>query len=283
MYAETSCPSARSAAVSGIRLQRASGRARISFSYREGAARLDRLYQEGAAKIRLPRPLGGEAPEAVLINTAGGLTGGDEFSTEISVAAGARAVATTQACERVYRSIGGAAEVSTRLNVGPGAQIDWLPQETILFDGGRLSRRLEADLAPDAELLAIESVIFGRAAMGETVRAGSFRDRWRIRRDGRLLFADDLRIEGEIAGLLARPAVLAGNKAMATILYAGPEPERLLDPVREAIGEAGGASAWDGRLVARLVAPDGFRLRCALIPALSVLMDGRPLPKVWQL
>jgi urease accessory protein len=282
MYVDTSSFDLGAAAPSP-RLQRANGRSRVTLRHRDGATRLERLYQEGSTKVRLPRPLGGTACQAVLINTAGGLTGGDVFSTEVTLRQDAQAVFSTQACERIYKSAGGAADVSTRIKIASGARLDWLPQETILFDGGHVTRRLEADLARDAVFVAVEAVIFGRRAMGETVRSGSIRDRWRIRREGRLVFADELCIEGNIAGQLARPAVLAGGSALATLLYAGPEPERLLDPLRDAIGGAGGASAWGGKLVARLAAADGFALRRSLLPGLSVLMAGRPLPKVWQL
>ena len=243
---------------------------------------LDRLYQEGAAKVRFPRPTDG-TQEAVLINTAGGLTGGDTFATEVVLQRGARAVVTTQACERIYRSSGGEAKVSVKVDVGADASLCWLPQETILFDRGRLTRRFEADLADSAELLVLEAVIFGREAMGEAVETGFFHDRWRIRRDGILLAADDLRFEGEIASLLARPAVLNGNRAMATVLLISQDSERLLDPVREALGSAGGASFWKDKLLVRVIAADGFELRRSLLPALAVLMDGRTLPKVWQI
>jgi urease accessory protein len=279
MYVDTS-PS--DAAASPGRLQRASGSLRMAFRRRGDVSALRTLFQEGSAKARLPKAFQ-QPPEAVLINTAGGLTGGDRFSTEVELEDGAGLVVTTQACERVYRSLGGLAEIAARLRLGAGARLDWLPQETILFDGGRLKRRLDVDLAGDAEFLAVEAVLFGRTAMGEVVRSGAFHDRWRIRRSGRMLFADDLRLEGEIAAQLARPAVLAGQVAMATALYAGPEAERLLDAVRDAIGEAGGASAWQGKLVVRIAAADGLALRSKLIPVLSVLMNGRPLPKVWQL
>lgn len=280
MFADTSCSDVLPSAPE--RMQRANGHSRIVFRRRGGVTCLDRLYQDGCAKIRLPRVIGG-APEAVLINTAGGLTGGDTFSTEVVLRPGARAVLTTQACERIYRSSGGAADVTARIALGDGALLDWLPQETILFDGGRLSRRLEADLAEDAELLAVEATIFGRAAMGEQVNSGLFRDRWRIRRNGRLIFADDMRFEDDIARQLARPAVLAGNAAMATVVHAAPDCGQFLDPVREALADAGGASWWGGKLVARIAAADGFALRSILLPVLSVLMAGRPLPKVWQI
>ena len=266
-----------------LRLQRAEGQARLAFHRRHGATRLKTLYQEGCVKIRLPSPLPGEPPEAILINTAGGLAGGDRIAAEIEIGETTSATVTTQACERVYRSTGAAAVVTNRLTVGAGARLAWLPQETILFDGGRLSRRLEVDLAGDAELLAMEAVLFGRTAMGEVLSHGGLHDRWRIRRDGRLLFAEDFSVSGEIAAQLARAALLAGRSAMATVLYAAPDPERLLEGARAVIGETGGASAWNGKLLIRLAAASGLELRQRLEPLLSLLLAGHPLPKVWQL
>lgn len=266
-----------------LRLQRAEGNARLALHRRHGETRLKTLYQEGCVKIRLPRPLPGLPPEAILINTAGGLAGGDRIATEIDIAETTAATITTQACERVYRSTGEAATVTNRLTVGAGARLAWLPQETILFDGGRLSRRLEADLEGDAELVAMEAVLFGRTAMGEILSHGALHDRWRIRRDGRLLFAEDFRISGEIAAQLSRPALLAGRTAMATVLYVAREPDRLLDAVRILIGEDGGASAWNGKLLIRLATVSGLALRQRLEPLLSLLIGGHSLPKVWQL
>jgi urease accessory protein len=264
------------------RLQRAEGNAAVSFVLREGRSRLARLHQQGSAKIRLPKVASGEPPNAVIINTAGGLTGGDRFQASVAAAEGCRALVTTQACERIYRSAGGAASVEAQLKVGAGARIDWLPQETILFDGSALSRRLDADLAPGARLLACESLLFGRPASGETMHAFSVHERWRIRRDGKLLFADDLRFADADAAFLAEPATLGGAGAMATILLVNEDADRFLEPVRAALGAAGGASAWNGRLIARLTARDGMALRAVLIPALAVLLDGATLPQAWR-
>lgn len=265
------------------RMQRAHGQASVSFHARDGRTRLDRLFQEGCAKLRFPRPLGNEAPQAILINTAGGLTGGDRFGTEVDLAENAQACVTTQACERVYRSTGADAVVMNRLRLSAGARLAWLPQETILFEGGRLSRTLDADLAGDAELVAVEAVLFGRQAMGETLHSGHLHDRWRIRREGRLIFADDLRVGGDIAARLAPQPAMAGCRAMATVLFAGPAPERFLDQARSIIGPGGGASAWNGKFLARLVEETGLALRRRLEPLLTLLLGGRPLPKVWQL
>jgi urease accessory protein len=265
------------------RHQRTEGAARISFKPSGEHTRLDRLYQSGAAKVRLPEVFGSEPRQAVLINTAGGLTGGDHMSAEVTLGKNCRAIVTTQACERIYRSVGGSADVAARLTVGEGARLDWLPQETILFDGGRLSRRLEAELAPNAELLLVEAVIFGRTAHGEAVRSGLFTDRWRIRRGGKLIFADDLRFDWADAELLGRPAVLAGATAMATILVATDDPSRHLETLRSIIGPAGGASSWNGKLLARMVADSGAALRRTLIPALDALLDGAALPRIWRI
>lgn len=283
MYVDTSCsdaPFAPPTATHGR--QSTQGRSRTVFRRRGATTRLDRLYQEGAAKVRLPRTVG-EPAEAVVINTAGGLTGGDQMNVEVALLAGARAVLTTQACERIYRSTGDEAEVMTHLNVGPGARLEWLPQETILFDDGRLRRSLDAELAEDAQLLVVESFIFGRHAMGERVRRGLLHDRWRIRRGGQLIFADELRFEDEIAELASRKAVLSGQAAVATVISVGPDCEGALDEVRGVLAGSGGASAWNGKLLVRMIASDGLALRQTLFAVLSVLTDGRPLPKVWRL
>lgn len=260
--------------------QRARGEARVSFALRDGRTVLGTLYQRGALKVRLPRGHG-TAPEAVLINTAGGLTGGDRIAIRVEVPPGARATVTTQAAERIYRSIGDAAEVEAQLTVGAGGRLDWLPQETILFNRGVLRRRLDADLAEGAALLLAEAVIFGRRAMGEAVSAGALHDRWRVRRGGKPIFADDFRLEGDLAALLPRAAALAGHGAMASLLYVGDDAAGLVDPVRAALGDAGGASAFGGKLVARVVAEDGLALRRALVPALTALRAGAPMPRMW--
>lgn len=244
--------------------------------------RLSRLYQDGCGKIRLPRDASADGLEAVLINSSGGLTGGDYMEWRASVGEGGRLTLSTQACEKIYRARDGVAQQRVGLTLDAGAQLDWLPQETILFDGGALARRLDADLAQGARLLAVEAVVLGRAAMNERVRVGELSDRWRIRREGRLVFADDLRLDGPIAELTAELPVLAGSQAFASLLLVDDDAPRYLPTVRAALGDLGGASAFDGKLFARVAAPDGFTLRQALLPALEALRDGASLPRVWR-
>lgn len=269
-------------------LQRTKGFAACSFKQRANKTVLDRLYQSGSFKVRLPRVDPGQSPEAVLLNTAGGLTGGDALSFEGGVADECDAVFTTQASERAYRSISGAAHVATRLAAGNNATIAWLPQETILFDGARLKRTFDVDLQGNASLIAHETLVFGRAAMGEVMRTGAFSDIWRIRRDGKLIHADAVRIDGRIDEVLAGAAVAGGAYAMATILYAAPDAPGRLDAVRDQIDSfspasgIAGASAWSGKLVIRAVAASGQHLRKIVEPLISELRDGRPMPRVWS-
>ncbi|MCL6707266.1 urease accessory protein UreD [Pseudomonas sp. R2.Fl] len=263
--------------------QRAYGRGRLVAKAFGGRSRIAELYQEGAAKIRLPNTFSAEM-EAVIINTAGGLTGGDRFDWQFSAGPGTFVTATTQACEKVYKASYGTAEISTRIEVAEGARMHWLPQESILFDNSSLTRSLEVDLAADAEFLAVEAILLGRKAMGEAMNNGLVRDRWRIRREGRLIHAEELRLDGAVSDLARRAPVLGGAVAFATVLYAGPMSEAYLATVRSALGNSpGGVSEWNGKLVARLVAEDGFALRKTLIPVISVLRDGASVPKVWNL
>ena len=267
------------------RLQRTEGEGRASFLTRDGKTALATLHQGGAAKIRLPRARGIEA-EAVLINSSGGLAGGDQMRWRIEAGAGARVVVTTQACERAYRTLGETARVEVDLTVGAGARLDWLPQETILYDRSALARTLSAQIAPGGTLLVCEPVLLGRLAHGETVRAAHFHDRWRIRRGGVLVLAEDTRLDGEVDRIAARAATLGGGAAYASLALITDDPEPFLLPVRQALeaddGAFGGASAFDGKLICRLVAQDGQKLRRSLIPILKALRGGLDLPRSWM-
>ncbi|TPL19625.1 MULTISPECIES: urease accessory protein UreD [unclassified Mesorhizobium] len=266
--------------------QRAAGLAQLVCASQDGRTRLRRLYQDGSAKIRMPAVSGGPL-EAVLINTAGGLTGGDRLAWEIDVGAHASATITTQACEKIYRAASDRAEVSVRLTVGENGRVAWLPQETIVFDRSAFARTLDLDLAAGAEALVLEATVFGRTAMGERAVQGGFHDRWRVRRGGALIHAEDFRIGPDIAATLARPPIAGGAVAMATVLLISPRAEALLDPVREIIGGQGGASTWSvqesGKLLARLYAGDGYRLRQHLVPLVGLLNGKAGLPKIWSL
>lgn len=264
-----------------IRHQRARGTGRIATQVLDGRTRLTTLYQEGCAKIRLPHTHD-PSLQAVLINTAGGFTGGDDVSWQVNTAPGARMVLTTQACERVYRSLGDDATVRTRIEVGAGAHLDWLPQETILFEGARLNRSLEIDLAPDASLFAIEAILLGREAMGEAARSARLTDNWRIRRNGRLNHAEATRLTGTDAER-DNLALLANANAFATLLYVGADAELKLDRVRGKLNGQSGASVIGERLVIRAMAPSGLALRRIITPIIADLSGAGALPRLWHL
>ena len=257
--------------IASVRHQRSEGSIGLSV----GPRGLRNLRESGAAKVRLP--IG--SSEAILINTGGGLAGGDRFHIDIAVEAGSRLTVTSQAAERVYRTLGPAAIVDVKLKAAAGASLMWLPNETILFDGASLSRSITVDLAGDARFLGVESMVLGRTASGEIVRYARLRDRWRVARAGQLIFADDLAFDGPPPKTLA---TLADAGAFATIVLADPQAEQFIDRVRAAIGPSGSASAWSGKLIARLATRDGFDLRKSLIPTLSVLTEGVGLPKTWS-
>lgn len=252
------------------------------------------LYQEGSAKARFPKVVDGGPPEAVLINLAGGVTGADRFRQRVDFGEATHGLVTTQAAEKIYRASGGSApaRITNSLTVGLASLAEWLPQETILFDGGRLQRRFAARLDPTARLIACEALIFGRTAMGETVESGAIRDEWRIHVGERLVFADALHLDGHIQNSLDRPATARGAKALATFLYVGADAERLLEPARAALagyGEDGRRAAVSRLgcvLHARFIAGDGGLLRSMLIPYIETIRAAAGslggLPKLWR-
>lgn len=218
-----------------------------------------------------------------MINSSGGMTGGDRLDWQFKCGPCSNLTVTTQACERIYKSSEGPARTSVSISVGDGARLAWLPQETILYDGGRYSRRIEADLYGKAEAILVEPLIFGRLTMGEIVKTGLLCDRWRIRLDDRLLHAEEFLIGEPVSDLLARRAVTGGHTAMVTVLLISPAAEGLLLAARQLIGKAGAASFWNGKLLARVIAADGYELRKTLTPLISLLNGGAALPKVWTL
>ena len=218
----------------------------------------------------------------MLVNTAGGIAGGDRVSVAVTLEEGAQLVVTTAAAEKIYRTDGLQASIAVTATLAAGAELTWLPQETILFDRARLGRTVDIAMAPTARLLFAETVVFGRSAMGETVRDGHFSDRWRVRRDGRLVFADNFRLDRGIADRLGEAAVAAGHVALGTVLMV-PGDDAAVDAVRAVAGQfrgEAGISTWNGITLARLAAPDGAALRHDLVILLSAL--GRaPLPRLW--
>jgi len=266
-----------------LQRQRADGRVAFGAALLDGRTRPMRIQESGSMRIRLPKTPG-PSIEAVLVNTAGGIACGDRFAVAIEVQARAAVTVATPAAEKVYRSDGPVADLSVNLSANAGSHLEWLPQETILFDQARLTRRLDADMASDARLTLFEAVVFGREAHVERIENGLFEDRWRIRRDGRLVYADTLRLEGSIADLLQKPSVAKGARALATLVHLAPDAEARLEATREILSSGNGcdaaASAWNGILAVRFCAATVEALRTSVLPFLLAFRSG-PLPRVW--
>lgn len=261
-------------------LQRSFGSASVRFD----RGRLVGLMQRGSAKAMLPRSHGSR-PEVVFLNTSGGLTSGDRLEYRLDIGAGVRAVATTQTAERAYRADGPPARARVDLVVGQGAELDWLPQDTILFDGASLARETRVALAGDARFLGIETIVLGRAAMGETVTCLSLSDRRRIERDGRVVLLDPFRLDDAALSRAEGRALLAGARAVAVLVLIAPDAADVLAGLRAEMDEPGvtaAASASDGRLVLRCLAADAWPLRRQMIRLIHRLRPDA-LPRVWQI
>lgn len=259
---------------------RARGAVRFDVHARDGVTRRGALHESGSLRVRFPSPEG-EGLSGVFVNTAGGVAGGDSFDIDIAAGEHSRLTLTTAAAEKVYRAPGAAAQLNISLKVAAGAHLGWLPQETILFDRARVHRRFDIELDEAASLLLCEIVVFGRTAMGERLEQGEFVDRWRLRRGGRLVFAETIRLDGDIGAKLARPAVAKAGAAIGTALIV-PGDEALVERIREAsesfAGEVG-ISAWNGFAMARFCAQDAVRLRADMMAVLA--RTGVALPRLW--
>ena len=265
-------------------MQRSRGRAFASLTLRGGGVGLVDLHQQGSAKAMLPR-VAGPVPEVVFLNTSGGLTGGDTLSYTLDVGAGARVTATTQTAERAYASLGAQARLRISAKVGAGGRLDWLPQETILYEAAHLRRDTEIALQGDATCLLVESVVLGRLAMGERPAMARLDDNRRIIRDGRPVWVERQRLDAGYLAMSDQPALLGIARAFAVAVLVAAGAEDALAPVRAVLDEPGcsaAASGWDGKCVVRMTAVEGWPMRRQLARVLAVLSD-RPLPRVWQM
>ena len=268
-----------------LRFQRCNGAGVLSCRLDGRSTVPQDIFQQGSLKFRFPS-VGPDAPlEAVIVNLGGGLTGGDELTFSATVRPEAQAVLTTQACEKIYRSLGTPAIVKATLDVGDKGQLEWLGQPTIVFDGGRLRRKTDVTLSASAVFLGIEAFIFGREAMGESVCHGDLNDCWEIRRDGILVHTDTFAVKDNVSETLGHPAALGANRAMATLRYVAADAEQRLDELRDLLKAFPGvaaASAWNGMLIARFAARDGYDLTKGIHHVLGGFRRSR-MPAVWSI
>ena len=260
---------------------RAEGKLHLEAKRRGRETVISQLRQEGALKALFPK-VRGDALDTVFLNTAGGLTGGDQMEIAVTAQEQSHVTVSSQAAERAYKAQPGQiAQTQVRIDIADGGRIDWLPQETILFDCARLNRRMDVELAGSASALLVEPVVFGRKAMGEAVRQLFFKDHWMVRRDGVLIFADAIRMVGDAHAHLTRKAIGSGAGAMATILLASPTASACAADMQLS-GNSGFSLIADDLLLVRLLADDGFELRKQMIPVVEALSTA-PIPRVWRL
>jgi urease accessory protein len=268
------------------RHQRTRGLAEVALEAGPKGARLTRLYQRGSAKVFLPK-VHGDRPEIVFLNTAGGLTGGDDMRFDLTLGAGVRATATTQTAERAYASLGDPASMIVRMNVRAGGVLHWLPQETILFEHSTLARRTEIDLEGDAAVVFCETIVLGRAAMGERLCHMRCTD-WRaVRRDGRPVLVEPFELTSDHLAQREGAAVLGDAVAVSTLALCAPGAQDQLAAIRACLAQApdrvrAAASGWDDKLVVRALSSDAHALRKTVAAVLRIL-TGRALPRVWAI
>ena len=271
-------------------LQRAEGICRIAVDGAANGTRIMDLYQKSAIRILFSRTGEDRLQEAVLVNTSGGVAGGDSLESTVTALSRASIAVTTQAAERIYRALDQPARISTQLNVGSGAKLAWLPQETIIFNHARLCRRTEIEISPGSELLALESLVLGRAARGERLSGGAITDAWQVSKNGRLQWRDTFRLTDDVFSHLSRKALLWDSTALATLIYSGPDLAERLQLIRAqsvSFDCQCGSTLVGGMVVARLAARSSFELKAALRSLLQGFGTGKTpgpfrVPKMWS-
>jgi urease accessory protein len=255
----------------------------LGVTHADGVTRVCERREAGAFRFRFPRPHG-RPPEAVMVNIAGGLAGGDCVETRIAAGPSAQLTVTSAAAERIYRSAGATTRLTVALDIAQGATALWLPQETILHDGARLRRRFEIALAPDSRAVLAEMLFLGRRASGEGFGRGMVHESWRIRRSGRLVFADETRIEGDFTHDITHPAALGHHVALATLVLAHPDAADHLENLRGFFEDGpveAGATDLGGLILIRLASPDAAALRRRVLRLAARMAEivGQPMPR----
>lgn len=266
------------AELEGIRVH---GGVDVVFAVSAGRTRAVRIKEADGYRVRFPD--GSDPCEAVILNTGGGIAGGDRVTLAFEAGAGTRAVVTTVAAERVYRALDQPASIKVRLRLAEQSSLCWLPQETILFDAAELTRTLDVDMAGDARLLLAECTVLGRRGSGERMTRGSFRDRWTIRRDSALAHIEAVQLDGAVDTLMQRPAIGGGAHVTGVLIYVARDAADHLGAVRSVIADRAdtAVSAWNGKLVLRALGSDPATMKRTLGLAVEVL-TGRPLPRTWR-
>lgn len=288
MYVDTLPSKSTLAAVKSVGMH---GRAELGFEANGEQTKLKHLYQASPLRVLFPTLPKTELNTAVLVTTSGGLVGGDQLEINLTAEANSKALVMGQAAEKVYRSVGPDTFFNTDIKIHDGAYLEWLPQETIVFDQARLRRTTRVDIAETGQFTGAEMLVFGRTAMGENVCSGLVRDVWDIRKNGKRLWADALHLDGDIKSKLDHPAGFDGARAVATFIHVSSDAENHLDFARELLDHESdvrtGATISNSVLVVRWLAKDTLQLRnsfgkfWAAFRAHTQNLPGK-MPRLWH-
>jgi urease accessory protein len=194
--------------------------AELRLGFRRRTDRTVLVERKRTGPLAVQRPFYPEGPvcHVYLLHPPGGVVGGDRLEIDVDAAAQSQVLVTTPGATKFYRSASAVASQQVRLRVGAGASLEWFPQENILFSGADVSLRTEVELASDARLALWEIHCLGRPVIDESFERGRLDSRLTIRRDGRPLLMERLRIAG-LEGM--RRSQLAGHPVTATLLLNG--------------------------------------------------------------
>ena len=257
------------------KFQRAIGKLEISFLNTDEETSICDLHQSGSLKVLIPKAKSTYA-EAVLINTGGGIVGGDYLSVEVNAFNETKTWVTTQASEKVYRSDGELSHLKSRINIGNNSTLFWCPKETILFNNSKFKRNLEFNIKTSSKLFIVENVVFGRLASGELDADCFFFDQWRIKRDEKLIFAENFLFENKKS--MYRKTNLGDYRSLLNIVYVSKDSNNYLNKMRNIISAGnifGEASCWNDFIYLRALANNTVEFKKTIEEILILLVGDK--------
>lgn len=260
----------------------------LGFADDRGTTRLVERSHYGP--LRVQKPLYPEQPSvchAIVVHPPGGVVGGDQLAITTSVGANAHAFITTPGAAKWYRANGHVSRQDIRLDIGAGASLEWLPQETIFFNGADVRLDTEVSMDADASFITADILCFGRTASGERFDHGRVAQKMQVRRGGRLVWFEQGALEGGEAGI-AGPLGLNGHTVCATLLAVGRQAgAACVQALREEAGPQFGVTQMKSVLVARYIGDSSQEARRLMQRAWRLLRPAllereAVTPRIWN-
>ena len=263
------------------KLEKSKGKLEVKIKNNE----LLKLFQQGSFKALIPN-FHENLQQLMMINTAGGITSGDEFDSRIDLD-NSNICVSTQAAEKIYSGFGDPAKVDININISNKGNLFWLPKELILFNNCNLKRKFNINLSKDSNLFLCESIVFGRTSMNEKLKSGFFSDLWKIYYDKKLIHTEALNTSSFNGELLKSQSILNSNCAIATIILVGKnffgighELSKIMTKDNYTTTEY---STWDKKLIVRCISKDSYNLKFAINKILSYFFKDSQIPKIWHI